>query len=460
MHQDKKVGLALALLVIGFVGAFCLRQDKHTTVEIPELNDPHYLDEQIADKDRTPYLGASKNVPAETQLGSEQELTGLTDSAAPIKETDVAVPTISHSKPAGQSNKSNAERWGEMPDFLKEIKLPEEDVTIENQFSSSDLSDAEFEPNQQETRTQPESLPQSQSPAGIDSEIRKPAHNNAWEVNPAQTKSGPANSGQRRPLQYRIHTVRSGETLSEISIRYLGTSRKYREIFNINRDQLRSPNDIREGMKLRIPVYQSPEMKPQSAGRQTNNGTPAVSGKRTVGQMVSQPALKSDSGAVQFEGLVESLSQSTEKETLNPQAAGQAVEQLEKSLNSKNPLKDLGNGNSIPESYRKFIPVPRSPLTPRSAAQGTRPGQSLSQVQPENVDEIVDELFNNLPDSADNSQTVEQAKTYVIQKGDTLESIALRIYGKRSAAFKIYQKNRDLLKNANYIRPGMKLKLP
>ncbi|MEQ9066483.1 MAG: hypothetical protein RLO18_07145, partial [Gimesia chilikensis] len=70
MHQDKKVGLALALLVIGFVGAFCLRQEKNTTVEIPELNDPHYLDEQIADKDRTPYLGSSTKDPLDTQLGS------------------------------------------------------------------------------------------------------------------------------------------------------------------------------------------------------------------------------------------------------------------------------------------------------------------------------------------------------------------------------------------------------
>ncbi|QDU49950.1 LysM peptidoglycan-binding domain-containing protein [Gimesia panareensis] len=446
MHQDKKVGLALALLVIGFVGAFCLRQEKNSTVEIPELNDPHYLDEQIADKDRTPYLGAASKEPLETQLGSEQTLTGLSDSDRPrsIKETDVAVPTISHTKPGGESKGSNAERWGEMPDFLKEIDLPAEEVTIENQFSDSDLSDTAFEPNQTETVKQPQTPDSAQGTTRFNNETRKPAHNNAWDVNPAQTKSEPASPGQRRQLQYRVHTVRSGETLSEISIRYLGTSRKYREIFNINRDQLRSPNDIREGMKLRIPVYQTPEMKPQSAGRQTNTGTPAVSGKRTVGQMVSQPTLKSDSASVQFEGLIESLSQTPEKTP-----AG-----------SQDQLKNSAGIGSIPESYRKFIPVPRSPLTPGSQSQGGKSGQSLSQVQPENVDEIVEDLFDRLPDASKQSQTVEQAKTYVIQKGDTLESIALRIYGKRSAAFQIYQKNRDLLKNANYIRPGMKLQLP
>ncbi|MEQ8851386.1 LysM peptidoglycan-binding domain-containing protein [Gimesia sp.] len=450
MHQDKKVGLALALLVIGFVGAFCLRQEKNTTVEIPELNDPHYLDEQIADKDRTPYLGPSAKDPLETQLGSEQTLTGNSDSPRPTKETGVSVPTISHTKPGGQAKTGNAERWGEMPDFLKEIELPEEEVTIENQFTSSDLSDDQFEPNKNQTFTQPQAPDSTQGSESLKNETRKPAHNNAWDVNPPQRNPEPANSGERQPLQYRVHTVRSGETLSEISIRYLGTSRKYREIFNINRDQLRSPNDIREGMKLRIPVYPTFEMKPQSAARQTNTGTSAVSGKRTVGQMVSQPKLKSENGSVQFEGLIESLSQSTEKGTPDAQDVGKAVQQLE----------DSAGMNSIPDSYRKFIPVPRSPLTPRTTEKGTRTGHSLSQVQPENVDDIEEDLFDRLPDASKSSTQGEQAKTYVIQKGDTLESIALRIYGKRSAAFQIYQKNRDLLKNANYIMPGMKLQLP
>lgn len=459
MHQDKKVGLALALLVIGFVGAFCLRQEKNTTVEIPELNDPHYLDEQIADKDRTPYLGSSTKDPLDTQLGSEQTLTGISDSPRATKETGVAVPTISHTKPGGQAKSGNAERWGEMPDFLKEIELPEEEVTIENQFTSSDLADDQFEPNQNQTFTQPQAPDSTQGSDPLKNETRKPAHNNAWDVNPAQRNPEPANSGERRPLQYRVHTVRSGETLSEISIRYLGTSRKYREIFNINRDQLRSPNDIREGMKLRIPVYPTSEMKPQSAGRQTNTGTPAVSGKRTMGQMVSQPKLKSENGSVQFEGLIESLSQSTGKGTPDAQDVGKAVQQLENSLSSQQ-LEDSAGINSIPDSYRKFIPVPRSPLTPGTTDKGTRTGHSLSQVQPENVDEIVEDLFDRLPDASKSSTQGEQAKTYVIQKGDTLESIALRIYGKRSAAFQIYQKNRDLLKNANYIMPGMKLQLP
>lgn len=454
MHQDKKVGLALALLVIGFVAAFCLRQDRNTTVQIPELNDPHYLNEQIADKDRTPYLDTHSKEKIETQLGSDQAFTTLTDKVEASGNSQVAVPTISHTTPAGQNGiASKAERWGPIPEFLKDVDLPQE------QFSSPVPSDSVFEPNP----PQPEAKPISQNTVpkpvtGI--ENIKPEHNNAWEVNPSQQRPEPARPAQSTAPQIRIHTVKAGETLSEISIHYLGTSRKYREIFNLNRDQLRSPNDIREGMKLRIPVYRAPETTPQSANRQTNVEAPVMTGKRTMGQMVSQPTLKSDTASetVQFEGLIESLSNTPSQKSLGQLDQKQVIQELEESIQTE---KLPAGIKKIPDNYRKFIPVPRSPFTHSNGAQSdgstSGSGRSLSQVQPENVDQIVDDLFGK---QAEPTSPTAQPKTYTIQPGDTLESIALEIYGKRSVAFKIYQQNRDLLKNANYIRPGMKLQLP
>ncbi|WP_339731952.1 LysM peptidoglycan-binding domain-containing protein [uncultured Gimesia sp.] len=465
MHQDKKVGLALALLVIGFVGAFCLRQDRNTTVEIPELNDPHYLDEQIADKDRTPYFGTQSNEKANTQLGNAQTLTGLTDEQ-PSSGSKVAMPTISHSTPVSpmDPNASKAERWGKMPDFLKEIDLPQE------QFTSSELTDSVFEPNPKQPQDESTSQGTTLSPIQPRTESVKPEHNNAWEVNPAQQKTQPTRPEQRQAPQIRIHTVKSGETLSEISIRYLGTSRRYKEIYDLNRDRLRSPNDIREGMKLRIPVNQSSGATPQSANRQSSTGTSARAGKRTIGQMVSQPTLKSRSSAgaspgaspgastVQFEGLIESLSNAPDQSSLKDLDHKKTMQQFENTLKSGNMLDGENGTKSIPKNYRKFIPVPRSPLG--SQTRNSRSGKSLSQVQPENVDQIVEELFDKLSDSPQQSTGTAKVKTYTIKKGDTLESIAVRIYGKRSAAFQIYQKNSDLLKSANYIRPGMKLELP
>ena len=57
----------------------------------------------------------------------------------------------------------------------------------------------------------------------------------------------PAASGARS------HTVQKGETLSHIAQKYYGKASEYKKIFEANRDQLKDPDKIREGMKLQIP---------------------------------------------------------------------------------------------------------------------------------------------------------------------------------------------------------------
>ncbi|RMG32601.1 MAG: LysM peptidoglycan-binding domain-containing protein [Planctomycetota bacterium] len=85
-----------------------------------------------------------------------------------------------------------------------------------------------------------------------------------------QTDSTNARRGDgASPGGYRIHVVRRGETLSEIALRYLGSVARYREIFDANRDVLRDPDSIREGMTLRIPTARSaaPRNRPIPAHR-------------------------------------------------------------------------------------------------------------------------------------------------------------------------------------------------
>lgn len=55
------------------------------------------------------------------------------------------------------------------------------------------------------------------------------------------------------PSAERVHTVQAGETLSSISQRYYGSVRYTDFLFNANRDQLRSPDDLRLGQELRVP---------------------------------------------------------------------------------------------------------------------------------------------------------------------------------------------------------------
>lgn len=64
------------------------------------------------------------------------------------------------------------------------------------------------------------------------------------------------------------HVVQRGETLSSIAARYLGSSSRFEEIYEANRDRLRDANDLRIGQELRIPARQ---------GRSSSAVAPSVS---------------------------------------------------------------------------------------------------------------------------------------------------------------------------------------
>jgi LysM repeat protein len=51
----------------------------------------------------------------------------------------------------------------------------------------------------------------------------------------------------------RFHVVRKGETLSEISYKYYGSTGKWRKIFEANRGTLKDANTVMSGTKLIIP---------------------------------------------------------------------------------------------------------------------------------------------------------------------------------------------------------------
>lgn len=51
----------------------------------------------------------------------------------------------------------------------------------------------------------------------------------------------------------RIHMVAKGDTLSALAKKYYGDGNKYMKIFDANKDQLKDPDKIQVGQKLRIP---------------------------------------------------------------------------------------------------------------------------------------------------------------------------------------------------------------
>ena len=143
-----------------------------------------------------------------------------------IAERDNA-PYIVQEKPSTTKTKKSvhvplSDPW-DLPDFLKDDE------------ASSSVAYA----------TTPDPIPvvKAQPPAEVERPVVEP---------PVETREV-ATAPPQRTAEY---TVRRGDTLSEIAESVLGSSSKYPALYELNRDRLSSPNALRPGMKIRIPVAQ------------------------------------------------------------------------------------------------------------------------------------------------------------------------------------------------------------
>lgn len=82
--------------------------------------------------------------------------------------------------------------------------------------------------------------------------VKTPKDESGAIIKPLETSPPVDNSSSSAKML--THRVRRGDTLSKISLHYLGDARRYREIFEANRDQLHTPNDrLKIGMTLQSP---------------------------------------------------------------------------------------------------------------------------------------------------------------------------------------------------------------
>jgi len=80
--------------------------------------------------------------------------------------------------------------------------------------------------------------------------VTPPAEQPAAEVTPpAEQPPAP---------EFKEVTVQPGESLSILALQHLGDSERYMEIYEANKDVLKSPESVRQGMTLKIPVSATP----------------------------------------------------------------------------------------------------------------------------------------------------------------------------------------------------------
>jgi len=195
MHPDKKVGLALAILLIGITGAFFFRNESpDTQVRALELTDPDRIDDRIRQKTSTPtpYLPDRKSIQGTDGIAGTVADASAADVLPAVSAFDSATTTATLPDPIRSGTGNSA------------VPIPATDLAGAPAVGTS------------------ASAPRQAAPAS------KPAAVTSYEVVP-------------------------GDTLSGIANRFMGSHRHFLKLYEANRDVLASPDDLRVGMKLKIP---------------------------------------------------------------------------------------------------------------------------------------------------------------------------------------------------------------
>ena len=299
MGRDKVLGLSLAILVIGFAGAFCYRNEEFVEHGL-KLARAKILDEGIAQRPGPkPYVTESKS-----------------DSTPPAKPM-VTLGAIEAVEPVEPPRSGQRSRRGTLTVVPRGAPQPIDTSSPQSppieQFVSAQKERSA--PEAASTTTDPG--PTDRSAAIVDKPLELTIRPNSpafappdsllddsmtWQHSPNGRDGCPAMTGREsersdsssltgstessRPVTY---SVRRGDTLSKIALHFLGDSNRYREIFEVNRDQLQNPNArLKVGMTLRIPGDRPRTKRPassavsQSKSTRANSSSPGTPRTRQV----------------------------------------------------------------------------------------------------------------------------------------------------------------------------------
>lgn len=243
MHPDKKVGLALGILLIGVTGAFFFRNEvPDAGPQAPVLSGAEELNEKIRLKPGSPY------VPDEARRSDRNELS----SVPQVAPGDL----LPGAAPASRDP------------FTRTEPLPEP-IALTPPAISTDVFPVPA------PGRDPQFLDESGSQPPGPQSVKAAAAGGATARTPS---APPAVSTMQAGADGAVHEVVAGETLSNIAEKRLGSSRRFLELFEANRDILRSPDSLLPGMKLKLPGAAAKSPQSQSgAATAVNQPVPPAS---------------------------------------------------------------------------------------------------------------------------------------------------------------------------------------
>lgn len=256
---------------------------------------------------------------------------------------------------------------------------------------------------------------------------------------PAETTEAMA-SPPRGPARGDFHwyTSADGDTLSRIAKERLGSARRWRDIYALNKDRLASPDVVPEGIELRIPGA-GESRQPQiavAAGSDGSDGTRALSPPRFNSHVVREGE-SLHSLAIKYYG-----------ET-SP-ALLRRIRAANPSLRREEPRAGMTLVIPILDEGDRGIATPATPSTTpsttpsatddaRTSAVATRPGAGVGRGRDE---------------------TRDARRRYTIQPGDSLWRIAARELGDGTRWEEIRKVNRRIIPNPNRLPIGTTIVLP
>lgn len=222
VHQDQRIGLALAVLLVGAAGAFFFRNDPKPSGSSSRLKTAREVDARIAEKSIAPYLQNSGDEDHEPQTSAGiRSLPGRSRPGVDVGDHR-SLPQLN------------------TPDFLG----PDDRTANGMESVAGNDGVGELAP------------------------IPFPDPQDADSAANART-STPATGTDR------MHVVQKGETLSSIAAKELGSSSRFLEVYEANRDQLDDANDVRVGMSLHIPPRRVAQTESSNRRPKPRSGNPA-----------------------------------------------------------------------------------------------------------------------------------------------------------------------------------------
>jgi nucleoid-associated protein YgaU len=243
------------------------------------------------------------------------------------------------------------------------------------------------------------------------------------------------------------HTIQSGDTLSSLAEKYLGSQKRFQEIFDANRNLLTSPNRLPEGVVITIP----------SLAKEVRR----ISDQPSIGTQISQPGRHGSRELTDIRPIApgEESGQSNSVPT-----SGTPEIEANTPLNTVANSGDIGAVSQKPDESQAGETKTGETTKKRSFSAGRLPfGKSISprtnstrkalDLEVEATPRVREQGgFDPAHDSA--------RQVYQVRRGDSLERISQKVYGTPKRAAEIFNANRDKLASPDAVKEGLELNLP